>query len=135
MKLIEINWQPTDRQLRQFGIICLVALPAIGWFWGAGPQLITGLAIAGGVLALAGLVAPRLLKPVFLGLSILVMPIGLVIGELAMVLIYFGVFLPIGLVFRVVRRDALHLKCDRNQPSYWKPKQQPASVASYYRQS
>lgn len=135
MKLIEINWQPPDRQLRQFGLICLVALPALGWFWGAGPQLITGLAIAGGVLALAGLVAPRLLKPVFLGLSILVMPIGLVIGELAMMLIYFAVFLPIGLAFRVLKRDALQLKIKRNQSSYWKTKNPPSNVASYYRQS
>ena len=33
MKLVEINWNPTDRQLRQFGMIALVALPALGWLW------------------------------------------------------------------------------------------------------
>ena len=40
MKLIEINWQPTDRQLRQFGVICLVALPALGWLWGGGTTIV-----------------------------------------------------------------------------------------------
>jgi hypothetical protein len=135
MKLVEINWQPDDKQLRQFALICLVALPAIAWFWGASLFIIclvggTGIAIAG-----LGLLVPRLLKPVFVGFSLLAAPIGLVVGELAMLLIYFGVFLPFGICFKLIGRDALQLKLDRNCKSYWQPKKQPPSADSYYRQS
>ena len=135
MKLIEINWQPTDRQLRQFGMICLVALPAIAWLWGGTATIITALAVTGLVLAMVGWAAPAMLKPVFLALTIAATPIGMVVGELAMLIIYYGVFLPFGLVFRILRRDSLELKIRRDQDSYWEAKKQPSDVASYYRQS
>ena len=33
MKLVEVNWSPTDRQLRQFGTAALIALPLAAWWW------------------------------------------------------------------------------------------------------
>lgn len=135
MKLIEINWHPTDRQLRQFGVICMFALPAVAWLWGGGTTIVITLALAGTVLALTGLAAPAILKPVFLALTILATPIGMVVGELAMLIIYFGIFLPFGLISRITRRDSLQLRLDRGKDSYWEAKKQPTNIASYYRQS
>ena len=40
MQLVEINWNPTERQLRQFSSMCFIGLPFIGWLWGAGPILL-----------------------------------------------------------------------------------------------
>ena len=135
MKLIEFNWQPTDRQLRQFGVICLFALPALAWLWGGGTTIVMTLALAGLLLAVAGMAVPTVLKPVFLALTIVATPIGMVIGELAMLAIYFGVFLPFGLVFRLAKRDSLQLRLNQDKDSYWETKKQPANIASYYRQS
>jgi hypothetical protein len=135
MKLVEINWNPTNRQLRQFGLICLVALPLLGWLWGgANPRVLGVLAGIGFILAAAGLFCAPTLKPIFLGLTILVLPIGLVVGELSMLLIFFGVFLPIGFVFRLLNRDRLQLDFDTAARTYWEEKPQPKSVAGYYRQ-
>ena len=105
MKLVEINWHPTPRQLRQFGLICLLALPAIAWLWGGSLNIIGGCGVVELLLAVVGWVVPQLLKPVFVTMSVLAIPIGLVVGEIAMVLIYFVVFLPVGLYFKVIRRD------------------------------
>jgi len=135
MKLVEINWNPTDRQLRQFGAICLVALPAVGWMWGLGTTVVVTLALVGLVLACTGMAAPVILKPIFLALMLVTSPIGMVIGELAMLLIYFAVFLPLGLVFRVVGRDALQRRLDHKRTTYWQAKKQPAGVASYLHRS
>lgn len=135
MKLIEFNWRPTDRQLRQFGVICLIALPALAWLWGGGTTVVMTFALAGLLLAVAGMAVPTALKPVFLALTIVATPIGMVIGELAMLTIYFGVFVPFGLVFRLAKRDSLQLRLDRDKESYWEAKKQPANIASYYRQS
>ncbi len=135
MKLIEANWNPTSRQLCQFGVICAFALPLIGWLWGATSTVLGGLAGTGIVLAILGLTVPVVVKPVFVLLMLVAMPIGLVIGELAMLIIYFGVFLPIGFGFRLIGRDALQLTLDRDAETYWQPKRQPKDVASYYRQS
>jgi hypothetical protein len=135
MKLVEINWNPTNRQLRQFGLICLVALPLLGWLWGgANPWVLGALAGIGFILSVAGLFCAPALKPIFLGLTILVLPIGLVVGELSMLLIFFGVFLPMGFVFRLLNRDRLQLDFDTAARTYWEDKPQPKSVASYYRQ-
>ena len=135
MKLIEFNLSPTDRQLRQFGVICLFALPGICWLWGGGTTAFAILAATGLLLAVTGLVLPVLLKPIFLALMIIATPIGMIVGELAMLMIYFGVFLPLGLVFRIAQRDSLQRRFDRDAESYWMKKKQPTNSGSYYRQS
>jgi hypothetical protein len=135
MRLLELNRHPSDRQLRQFGLISLAALPLVGWIWGASGATMLVLLIAGLLVAAGSLILPKLVQPLFVGLMLIAMPIGLVVGELAMVAIYFGVFLPIGLAFRLVGRDALNLRRNRKASSYWQEKQQPSNVANYYRQS
>lgn len=135
MALVTINWKPTDRQLRQFGLICLLALPTIGWIWSHGNRSVTLILAAVGVVAAAiGMLFPRALKPVFIGLSVLTIPIGMVVGELAMALIFFGAFVPIALLFRLLKRDRLQLKANKNTRSYWLEKPQPQEAASYFRQ-
>ena len=134
MKLVEINWNPSARQLRQFGVICLFAIPLIGWMWNASLNLIAVLLAIGLAIAVLSLLIPKAVKPLFLGLSIIAIPIGMIVGELAMLLIFFGVFLPIGLVFRLQRRDSLQRQFDRNADTYWQAKERPASTVDYYRQ-
>jgi len=133
MKLIEINWSPTTRQLRQFGFLCLVALPSVGWLWGANQQVIWVLLGIAVTLAMLGWTRPTLVRPLFIGMILIAAPFGMIIGELAMIFIFFGIFLPISLIFRIMRRDALKLKMDRNTDSYWQPKHEPDDVSSYYR--
>lgn len=133
MSLIEINWSPTSRQLRQFGLLCVVLLPLVGWLWSAPTIVLWTLASVGAILAGLAFLRPQFVSPIFIGLIIMTAPIGMVIGELAMLLIYFAIFLPIGFVFRVLRRDALQLKIDRTAESYWQDKEPPKNAASYYR--
>jgi hypothetical protein len=135
MMLVEINWKPTVRQLRQFGLTCLVALPTLGWLWGGSGPVIGWLAAVGLGLALAGLIWPRSVRPLFLALMIVTIPIGTVVGELAMLLIYLAVFFPMAIIFRLMKRDALQRSFDRQAASYWQPKECPRPPASYYRQS
>jgi hypothetical protein len=134
MKLVEMNWNPTDRQLRQFALICLVALPLLGWLWHGTAPVVAILAGIGLLLAAIGTRFPSAVKPLFVGLTLVALPIGLVIGELAMLLVFFGVFLPIGIVIRIMQRDNLQLRLDRSATTYWQPKSSPVTVRSYYRQ-
>ena len=86
-------------------------------------------------MASLGFFAPMALKPIFVALMIVAAPMGMVIGELAMLAIYFGVFLPFGLVFRIIGRDALQRSICKQNATYWQSKAPPPSAASYYRQS
>lgn len=135
MALVELNWKPSDRQLRQFGVISLLALPALAWFWGGGPQAIGWAGVAGVVLATIGWVAPQQLKYPFIGLSLLSWPIGLVMGELVMLAVYFGLFLIFGLWFRLQGRDVLKRRLDRDSTTYWEDRAPQRPAQDYYRQS
>ena len=101
MEFFEINTKPTDRQLRQFGLIC-VAAPLVVWFWSR---------------------------------SVLTIPIGLVVGEILMALIYFGLFLPMAIVFRITGRDALQRRVPETVSSFRQKRVQPSGVRRYYRRS
>jgi hypothetical protein len=133
MKLVQMNWHPGDRQLRQFGMISLFALPGIAWLWGASQDLMTTLLAVGVVFAVTGMTKPQALRIPFVGLCVLTIPVGLIVSELILLLMYLLVFLPIGGMFALLRRDALSLR-PHPVESYWKPRSEPVSVASYYRQ-
>lgn len=126
--------EASDRQLRQFGAIALVALPAVGWWWGGGSGWIAALAALGAVLAVAARVAPWAVRPLYLGLTCLTAPIGMVVGELILLAIYCLLFVPLGLAFRLVGRDPLEWRRDAVATSYWRRLDGPRPAASYYRQ-
>ena len=134
MKLIQANWQPTPRQLRQFAGTCLVVLPVLGWLWDVSENVMIAMAGGGLLIGLVGSALPKSVQPLYLTLMVITTPIGIVLGELAMLTIYFGLFWPMGVVFRLLRRDALQLQLDRAHTTYWQPKPQPRHVTSYYRQ-
>ena len=134
MKLIQANWQPTPRQLRQFAGTCLVVLPVLGWLWDVSENVMIAMAGGGLLIGLVGSALPKSVQPLYLTLMVITTPIGIVLGELAMLTIYFGLFWPMGVVFRLLRRDALQLQLDRAHTTYWQPKPQPRNVTSYYRQ-
>ena len=142
MKLIDINRDPTDRQLKQFGVAALVFLPLIGWLATGKPRtigaanlpLLGGLAAVGLAIAVLAFVKPKTIRPVFIGASLATLPIGLVVGEAVLLLIFYGLFTPIGLLFRLIGRDALQRRLDPSAKTYWQPKRQPDSAARYYRQ-
>ncbi len=145
MAAIRVNWKPTDRQLRQFGLIGLAAVPVIGWVFSGSPAISTwinepptvmiGGAVVGLILGLLAWLRPGSLKTVFIGMTLLAFPIGLVVSELIILLIYITVFVPVGLVFRCIGRDALQRQIDPGATTYWMPKKSPKDAESYFRQS
>lgn len=138
MGMMELNWRPSDKTLRQFGLCCLVVLPAAGivlWRrFGLPAGAAWGLAAAGIVLFGVGLVFPRGLRPFYVVLMAAGFPIGWVISHAVMFLFYFCILTPIGLVFRLFVRDVLHRKREREASSYWVECSRSVSVKRYFRQ-
>lgn len=154
MQLIEINWHPSDRVLRQFGLCAAIALPVLAWWlttetriWslvsGSAPwQLDAGnltavgsALVAGLVLGSLGFIRPRWLRLPFLAATLITLPIGLVVSQLLVALMFYGIFLPVGLLFKLIGRDALDRRFDPQAGSYWQLKPQATSMESYFRQS
>lgn len=135
MRLLDPNWHPTHRQLRQFAALAACALPGLGWMWGLPMSWIAGLGVCGGLGLAVSWWRPSAIAPVYRLITLLTFPIGLVVSELVLILIYGLVFVPMGVVFRLFGRDRLQRKLDRQRVSYWEDKAQPRSLKSYYRQS
>jgi hypothetical protein len=55
-------------------------------------------------------------------------------AEVILLSVYLFVFVPMGIVFRLLRRDALRLQKAATD-TYWQKKSQPRNAASYFRQS
>jgi hypothetical protein len=112
------------RALRHFGLAVggvFAAFAAVG-AWRAdgvpGPVGVT-FGVVGAVLILGGLAVPRALAPVYRVWMTAAIAMGFVMTRVLLTLAFALVFVPVGLVFRLLRRDALAQRPDRAAPSYW----------------
>ena len=93
-------------------------------------EIIAFLALAVG---LSGLVWPRLIRPIYVGWMVLTFPIGWTVSQLLLALLFYGLLTPIGLFFRLIGRDPLHLRRPATE-TYWSPKATPTDPRRYFKQ-
>jgi hypothetical protein len=147
MALVEVNWKPEPRTLRVFAWICVVFFGLLGTWAHFGHQVLwidlaegSALVVARVLWAVAagcglvGLAAPKAILPLYWLLTVVSLPIGFVLSHVVMVLVYFGVFAPVALLFRIIGRDALHRRFDPDAGSYWVPRKPAADRQRYFRQ-
>ncbi len=135
--MLQPTWYPTNRQLRQFAVVALFGFGLLGviarWQFSASTAAYV-LWTLGALTFLGGLPAPTLILPVYVALCAVAFPIGWLVSNILLRVIFYGLFTPVGLVMRVLGRDPLQLKRP-NLSSYWVPFKQPGSPLSYYRQA
>lgn len=132
MAFVEINWRPPRRDLRVFSVLLIAFSAFLSWrFEGS---LIQTVAVIGAVLGIAGLVEPRIARPVYVGWMVAVSPIAFVVSFLILASVFFLVVLPLAVLMRFRHRDALKLKVDRSTTTYWLPRQTQRDPRRYFRQ-
>jgi len=122
----EIPFRPTSKALRQFAAAWLVFFLAFGAHQylvrhhaGVGLALMS-MAVVIGVL---GLVRPALVRWIFVGWMVLAFPIGWVVSELMLLVMFYCVLTPVALLFRLRGRDLLRRKPADEGGTYWLPKE------------
>ncbi|HYB40234.1 MAG TPA: SxtJ family membrane protein, partial [Candidatus Methylomirabilis sp.] len=85
-------------------------------------------------IGLLGLIRPPAIRPIFVGWMMLVFPIGWVVSHVLLALVFYGLFTPVALVFRLVGRDALALGRRRTARSYWQARRQASDARQYFKQ-
>jgi multisubunit Na+/H+ antiporter MnhG subunit len=123
----------TKKQLRTFGIALSAFLGGIGlvhflkghtpknlWFWGAA-----------GIVFLTTLSVPILIKPIYRVALFIAHILGWINTRIILGLIYYLLFTPVSLIMKLIGRDALNRKFEKEAKSYWnirdrtpKPKEQ-----------
>jgi hypothetical protein len=141
--IASINWNPAEKTLRQFGWVCLVGFTLVTWVWTGRPLSFSSASAwtptlialgLGAMAAVVGSIYPKALKPIFVGLSMVTFPIGLVISELFLATIFLLLFGSVALLFRMMGFDPMTRQFDRSAHTYWTPKAQPQNVKQYYKQ-
>ena len=137
MRWSDIPRTPSNRTLRQFAGLWIVFFSAMAVRWAFVPGrevLATVLAVLAATVGPLGLRAPQAIRPLFVGWMMLVFPIGWLVSHVILALLLYGLFTPLGLVFKLIGRDALARRRVTKQSTYWVAKPQARNVRQYFRQ-
>lgn len=139
MALLEINWDPSRRELRQFAGIWFPAFFAligglICWNLGYLPTAVLVVWVVAGVVSVAGLINPSWIKPVFVLWMAAAFPIGWTVSHLLLGAIFYLVMTPVGMLMRLLGRDPMERRLDRSAKTYWVEHNPGGNVARYFKQ-
>ena len=138
MSLVTTNWNPTEKDLNGFRWVALCVLPGVAallHLWKGVPlSWCAGIAGAGMVTWASGFLSLTLTRWIFVGLMAVTLPIGLVVSFVVMSIFFFGLLTPVGLVFRVMKRDILKRQFDPSASTYWQAHTQVQDSNRYFQQ-
>lgn len=146
MAFVSIDYNPPPRTLRNFGFIGLVAFGALAVlaqqhslvfqrFSATANQ--NCMYVFGGLAAYCGLfaaAAPAALRWLYIFLTVVSFPIGFVMSYVIVSIMFFLIITPIGIIMRMMGRDALRLKFNPQATTHWIPRHPPATIKRYFRQ-
>jgi hypothetical protein len=136
--LVEIEWHPTIRQLRVFGVGGLLASIAaalvLHFVWGAA-ALWAAVAVAIGMaICLCSLLSPPAARILYVGMTLAAAPIGFAVSFVLLAVFFFLLLTPVAFVFRLIGRDALCRRFDAAAESYWVPHRPSENAERYFHQ-
>lgn len=135
--MIEINYHPSNKQLRIFGITLAVFAFLVGTLvYHRSNSLPWSIVVTAIIFTIAaiGLLLPRFMRLVYVTWMVCVFPIGWLISHTVMALVYYLLFTPIGFLRRTFFGDPLTRKLDRTADSYWHELEPTENKQTYFRQ-
>ena len=139
----EVNWNPGPRERRKFALSLIIGFPCIAavlllvsLLRGKGWNLPLAAIIGGGGLAvgLLLLAVPQIARPVYVVWYLVACCIGLVVGNLALALVFFVLVSGLGWVMRALGRRPARKGFDKRAATYWHDAEQVDDPERYYRQ-
>jgi hypothetical protein len=136
-----VDWKdviarPKPKVLRQFAGLWLIffgGLAGVRVWHGHADAAAMGLAALAVVIGALGLIRPQAVRFIYTGWMIAAFPIGWTVSQIMLAVLYFVVFTPVALVFRLMGRDSLKLRRP-GRASYWTVKPRAAKAEDYFRQ-
>lgn len=134
--MLPINRHPSARELRSFSRLWLpvfvVVIGAMALWRLESPATAIAAWSLGGTLAAGALRSSEVARMIFVGLQTLTYPIALVVSTLALAMLFYVVFTPIGWLMRRAGHDPLQLR--RGKQSRWMPYKQKDDAAEAMKQ-
>ncbi|MCR9292339.1 MAG: hypothetical protein NXI32_06440 [bacterium] len=138
MPLVNLEAAPSKTTLRWFGLSLAVLLLLLAWIFGRGSAAWSfplGIALfcAAIVLSIVYYAVPKSQIAIIRGWQYVTLPIAWTVGHLMLLLAFFLVFWPIGMLRKALGHDPLQLR-DRDATTSWQPKETPDSPTRYFKQ-
>ncbi len=138
MALIELKKEPSKKELAWFGLLLLLFFGLLGLmarFRFDSPAGANRFWITGGALCVVYYALPFLRRWMFRGWMLLTFPIGWVVSHVVLLVTFYLVLTPIGLILRLGGRDPMKRRLDPDAASYWEAHRPGGNTARYFRQS
>ena len=137
MRWSDIQFDPPGRTLRQFAWLWLAFFGGMA-LWQALVKAHIRIGLNPGSACpdrrFPGLARPEAVRFIYVGWMVLAFPIGWTVSQIMLALMFFGLFTPFGLVFRLIGRDPLQRTRRSDRKSYWEPKPTPTDLKRYFKQ-
>jgi hypothetical protein len=133
-----INTDPSRRELLVFGFVLPLTFAILGTVIGriAGSNLARNVVwLVGAGLSVVYLAVAALRRPMFVGASRISYPIGWVVSHVMLLVIFWIVVTPIGLLVRLFGEDPMRRRFDDSVGSYWEPRTESDDLERYFHQS
>jgi len=123
IKDIKHEIQSMDRNaksIRKFGFILAVLLLGLSSFFlvKESPWWME-VGISGIVISLLVYVYPQAIKPLYLLLTVFSIVVGYFMSKIVLSLMFFLFFAPVGVFTRLIRKDLLNRRFQKEGPTYW----------------
>lgn len=131
-----VKWRPDARELRRFAVAMLIGFFVLGALaaWrakgiGTGSMALWGI----GVFLASAAFVPRLVRIAYLAVYLPTSIIGYVVSHVMLTLMFFFVITPLAIILRLLGKDVLQQRREKNKPA-WMPVKRVKNEESYYRQ-
>lgn len=138
-----INWQPTVRQRRIFGLMLMIGFPLAGLVWLGIVRLSSGTwhPTVFYVFSLIGLTVggfcalfPQMGRPIHIGWHLFGRTVEFLVSYCLLALFYFTILTPFGWIRRTFSRAHFSKGPEKERKSYWREVAKPKKISQYYRQ-
>ena len=114
------NIKSSKKQLRNFEIMAGIILGLLGGlFYRQQNSCYPYLLVLSAVFLLSGLLLPNLLRPIYKVWMLLALLLGWFTTRVILIVLFYGVVTPIGLLTKLFKKDFLNLKSGHDVDSYW----------------
>ena len=137
MAIVNINLDPSEKDLRWFPVVMLVffgLIGAIAYFQFESPRVGGGLWCFGALFAAVYWLVAPFRRPLYGAWMRLVAPVGSVVSYVILGVVFYCILTPMGVLLRVAGRDVMERKFDFEKPSYWCEHRTGGDKASYFKQ-
>ena len=137
MSIIEINRDPSRRELLLFGLLLGLFMAIVGslaYFQWDSREMAWGIWLGGGVITSLHFAVPPLRRYFYLTWIYATFPVGWTVSHAILAVLYFGILTPTGLVMRLFGYDPMSRRPRSRNHTYWEKNPTEGKSRRYFRQ-